>query len=203
MFQLHVYDYQTLAFSQVPSGIALRFTFCIMIVPFGLVVRIPGFHPGGPGSIPGMGTICFFPFLYHTLSTKMKVSGTPKTLPHQNLPSQKSSSNFRSSAKMKTFTSHNNEFLFKAYQTPIFGRLPDHSRKTRCLKCILQLKFYVSISSPVACALWGSDEYLSSVLCLYPILEIVQENLSDSVLTLSLQVCMYIVMKLYEVLTLL
>ena len=22
----------------------------------GLVVRIPGFHPGGPGSIPGMGT---------------------------------------------------------------------------------------------------------------------------------------------------
>ena len=23
--------------------------------PFGLVVRIPGFHPGGPGSIPGVG----------------------------------------------------------------------------------------------------------------------------------------------------
>ena len=22
----------------------------------GLVVRIPGFHPGGPGSIPGVGT---------------------------------------------------------------------------------------------------------------------------------------------------
>ena len=25
-------------------------------LPCGLVVRIPGFHPGGPGSIPGMGT---------------------------------------------------------------------------------------------------------------------------------------------------
>ena len=24
--------------------------------PYGLVVRIPGFHPGGPGSIPGVGT---------------------------------------------------------------------------------------------------------------------------------------------------
>ncbi|GIY52197.1 hypothetical protein CEXT_184811 [Caerostris extrusa] len=24
-------------------------------LPCGLVVRIPGFHPGGPGSIPGMG----------------------------------------------------------------------------------------------------------------------------------------------------
>ena len=23
--------------------------------PYGLVVRIPGFHPGGPGSIPGVG----------------------------------------------------------------------------------------------------------------------------------------------------
>ena len=25
-------------------------------VPCGLVARIPGFHPGGPGSIPGMET---------------------------------------------------------------------------------------------------------------------------------------------------
>ena len=30
-----------------------------MRVPFGLVVRIPGFHPGGPGSIPGMGSFIF------------------------------------------------------------------------------------------------------------------------------------------------
>ena len=25
------------------------------VVPYGLAVRIPGFHPGGPGSTPGMG----------------------------------------------------------------------------------------------------------------------------------------------------
>ena len=29
-------------------------------LPFGLVVRIPGFHPGGPGSIPGVGIPFFF-----------------------------------------------------------------------------------------------------------------------------------------------
>ena len=28
------------------------------LIPYGLVVRIPGFHPGGPGSIPGVGTVC-------------------------------------------------------------------------------------------------------------------------------------------------
>ena len=32
---------------------------CFIIVlrgiPYGLAVRIPGFHPGGPGSTPGMG----------------------------------------------------------------------------------------------------------------------------------------------------
>ena len=27
------------------------------LIPYGLVVRIPGFHPGGPGSIPGVGTV--------------------------------------------------------------------------------------------------------------------------------------------------
>ena len=25
-------------------------------IPYGLVARIPGFHPGGSGSIPGMGS---------------------------------------------------------------------------------------------------------------------------------------------------
>ena len=29
-------------------------------IPYGLAVRIPGFHPGGPGSTPGMGTYDFF-----------------------------------------------------------------------------------------------------------------------------------------------
>ena len=33
----------------VVEGIALVY------IPFGLVVRIPGFHPDGPGSTPGMG----------------------------------------------------------------------------------------------------------------------------------------------------
>ncbi|GIX90164.1 hypothetical protein CEXT_791281 [Caerostris extrusa] len=32
-----------------------NFRFLRLQVPCGLVVRIPGFHPGGPGSIPGMG----------------------------------------------------------------------------------------------------------------------------------------------------
>ena len=37
-----------------PSKVALR---TWNQVPYGLAVRIPGFHPGGPGSTPGMG-IC-------------------------------------------------------------------------------------------------------------------------------------------------
>ena len=28
-------------------------------IPYGLAVRIPGFHPGGPGSTPGMGRHAF------------------------------------------------------------------------------------------------------------------------------------------------
>ncbi len=28
-------------------------------IPHGLVVRIPAFHVGGPGSIPGMGTLFY------------------------------------------------------------------------------------------------------------------------------------------------
>ena len=34
----------------------------ISAIPFGLVVRIPGFHPGGPGSIPGVGSYLFLFF---------------------------------------------------------------------------------------------------------------------------------------------
>ena len=41
-----------------------------MKIPFGLVARIPGFHPGGPGSIPGMGNAFlsytfYFILLFH------------------------------------------------------------------------------------------------------------------------------------------
>ena len=32
--------------------------------PYGLAVRIPGFHPGGPGSTPGMGRICVLFFFF-------------------------------------------------------------------------------------------------------------------------------------------
>ena len=38
-------------------------------VPYGLVVRIPGFHPGGPGSIPGVGT--FLKKIFITLHLKL------------------------------------------------------------------------------------------------------------------------------------
>ena len=31
-----------------------------MQFPFGLVIRIPGFPPGGPGSIPGMGKFYWY-----------------------------------------------------------------------------------------------------------------------------------------------
>ena len=32
--------------------------------PDGLGVRIPGFHPGGPGSIPGLGVFFEFSFIF-------------------------------------------------------------------------------------------------------------------------------------------
>ena len=35
-------------------------------IPYGLAVRIPGFHPGGPGSTPGMGkTIVVFIIIFN------------------------------------------------------------------------------------------------------------------------------------------
>ena len=35
-------------------------------IPYGLAVRIPGFHPGGPGSTPGMGkTIVVFTVIFN------------------------------------------------------------------------------------------------------------------------------------------
>ena len=35
-----------------------------MKFPYGLAVRIPGFHPGGPGSTPGMGITMSFSFSF-------------------------------------------------------------------------------------------------------------------------------------------
>jgi hypothetical protein len=37
------------------------------IVPYGLVVRIPAFHAGGPGSIPGVGKFLFSQLLFMIL----------------------------------------------------------------------------------------------------------------------------------------
>lgn len=33
------------------------------LIPYGLAVRIPGFHPGGPGSTPGVGMLFILVFL--------------------------------------------------------------------------------------------------------------------------------------------
>ena len=50
--------------------VTLMFYFRCDIVstfPYGLAVRIPGFHPGGPGSTPGMGRKCVLSFFFETI----------------------------------------------------------------------------------------------------------------------------------------
>ena len=48
-------------------------------IPRGLMARIPGFHPGGPGSIPGVGKLFLIAFLFchvfkqHILSSNQKL----------------------------------------------------------------------------------------------------------------------------------
>ena len=42
------------------SNCRLSAYLCHTGVPYGLVVRIPAFHAGGPGSIPGMGRHMFY-----------------------------------------------------------------------------------------------------------------------------------------------
>ena len=45
-------------------------------IPYGLAVKIPGFHPGGPGSTPGMGkTTVVFNVIFNTV--KPLSSGPP------------------------------------------------------------------------------------------------------------------------------
>ena len=52
----------------------MNFVEIVCDLPYGLAVRIPGFHPGGPGSTPGMGTLYLFflnmYFFYFTNSFK-------------------------------------------------------------------------------------------------------------------------------------
>lgn len=55
-----------------------------MILPYGLVARIPGFHPGGSGSIPGMGNtaiLCDLNELYKPIFLRYRVrqETNPKT----------------------------------------------------------------------------------------------------------------------------
>ena len=47
-----------------PCSRSLHWCFVLLQsdLPLGLVVRIPGFHPGGPGSNPGVGSQFFFLF---------------------------------------------------------------------------------------------------------------------------------------------
>ena len=46
-------------------GLFAAILFIFQVVPYGLAVRIPGFHPGGPGSTPGMGKGNFFRIKCH------------------------------------------------------------------------------------------------------------------------------------------
>ena len=39
----------------IRTSIITDLSLTVAIIPYGLTVRIPGFHPGGPGSTPGMG----------------------------------------------------------------------------------------------------------------------------------------------------
>ena len=41
-----------------------------MTLPCGLVVRISGFHSGGPGSIPGMGNVLRVSIMYEGREVK-------------------------------------------------------------------------------------------------------------------------------------
>ena len=45
----------------------------ITTIPRGLMARIPGFHPGGPGSIPGVGGEPFFFCNISVFAKKMKL----------------------------------------------------------------------------------------------------------------------------------
>ena len=66
LFSLYMYPVISLTF---PLFVSFVYVYHRGI-PYGLAVRIPGFHPGGPGSTPGMGiTLYFFWFfqLVHNL----------------------------------------------------------------------------------------------------------------------------------------
>lgn len=47
------------------------------LLPYGLAVRIPGFHPGGPGSTPGMGSAFGFPSLWALSQQSPRLKALP------------------------------------------------------------------------------------------------------------------------------
>ena len=53
----------------------MLFGFLQQVLPYGLAVRIPGFHPGGPGSTPGMGITCFLFFPQFENLTEICITG--------------------------------------------------------------------------------------------------------------------------------
>ena len=55
------------------ENLTLLRVLAIPAIPCGLVVRISGFHPDGPGSIPGMGTF------YQSTAKKFKLLFVPNS----------------------------------------------------------------------------------------------------------------------------
>ena len=57
------------------KGQIVDFTHSFLSIPHGLMARIPGFHPGGPGSIPGVGEPFFviFFFFFKLLNNNNKI----------------------------------------------------------------------------------------------------------------------------------
>ena len=59
------YMYRLISVTFPLFDIYVRSLFCTVKFhefPYGLAARIPGFHPGGPGSTPGMGTLTLFKY---------------------------------------------------------------------------------------------------------------------------------------------
>ena len=55
---IHAYTYVSSKARNRPEAKKKEYKYkqvCLSSIPDGLGVRIPGFHPGGPGSIPGLG----------------------------------------------------------------------------------------------------------------------------------------------------
>ena len=56
--------YVWMALTYTKGIFMINFSLVVCDLPYGLAVRIPGFHPGGPGSTPGMGTRYLFHFAW-------------------------------------------------------------------------------------------------------------------------------------------